>query len=314
MRSALWTIVVVLCLAPAISYGGTTAANSSPFAALDQPVATESPNPSTVNQGALHFDLGADYGNADFFRGIRQPVNSPAIQGFVDVHFDICKFGDLAVGSYFGYRNGGAEKSHNGAPLTDYLQEGFVGANLQYHAFSLDVGYIEHHSPDGTFASQDEVGARLDYDDADLMKQCHIPLLLHPHVELFREVLDQSAFLSTRSEPAKQNSYLEIGIAPQHRFDIGSSGAWTVNVAMPVTAGMSWDNYYSLTPTAKPNFLGFVSVGAMASVPLPVPAKFGAWELRGGLTYVNDTAQGARQVDHNHADFLTAGVGLEMHY
>jgi hypothetical protein len=305
---------MVLFLTPVISLAGTTGENSSPYAALGEPVAPQGDDTMPLNSGAIHFDLGTDFETADFFRGIRQPVNSPAFQGYIDLYFDIVKAGPAEIGAYVGVRDGGAEKSHNGAPLTDYLQEIFAGVTAECHEWSLDLGYVEHHAPDGTFATVDEIGARLEYDDSDLMEKWGIPLQLQPHIEIFREVLDQSAFISSRSEPAKQNTYLELGIAPQHRFQLGQGGNCSINVALPVTAGMSWDNYYSLTPTSTSNFLGFVSVGAIASYPLPLPAKFGAWDVRGGVTYVNDTANGARQIDHNHADFFTMGLGLAMQY
>lgn len=309
-RKAFMCGMALLGSCTAVSMADTTAAKSSPFAALGQPTGSG----PDVNTSALHVDLGVDFTNADFFRGVRQPVSSPTFQTYADVHFEPIKIGDLTLGSYVGTRNGGAEKSHNGAPLTDYLQEIFVGGTARCQAWSVDFGYAEHHSPDGTFGTQNEIGARFDYDDSEMAKSMHLPLSLHPHVAIFKELIDQNAGGSFRSEPQTLNSYVEIGIAPQTRIKLGDNNAWSINVAVPVTLGMSWDNYYSLVPGVKSSPFGFTSVGILGSISLPVPSNLGAWDLRGGVTWINDEAAGARLVDQGHNNFFVAGLGIAMHY
>ena len=114
--------------------------------------------------------------------------------------------------------------------------------------------------------------------------------------------------------PGVQNTYAEVGIDPQYVFDVNLGQTWHITAGLPVTAGMSWDNYYSLSPGASASWFGFASVGGTLSIPLPVPASWGAWDLHGNLTYNHDVAQGAVLANHGHPDFIYGGVGIELKY
>jgi hypothetical protein len=269
---------------------------------------------SGVNTGALHVNAGVNFTTADFFRGIHQPENSPIFQPWVSLHLNVLNQGDVHLGPYVGATGSGAEKSHNGAPLTDYENDFFAGLNASVPHARLAVGYREYHSPNGSFASTSEVGARLDIDDSAFMKDENIPFSINPHVGLYREILDQNVAASIRSEPGKQNSYLEVGIRPQYQLNLNFMQQMPLTLALPITAGMSWDNYYSLTPAAHSNFFGFTNVGATASVPLPLPAAWGQWDLYGDFNWMHDFARGAQLANHGHKDFFFGGAGIAFHY
>jgi hypothetical protein len=306
-----------LCiLTGALAKGDTTAANSSDYAAISAVPTPPVGGPvgsNSGNNGSIHVDGGMDYTTADFFRGIRQtPQTNEIFQGYLDVFLNLEDTGTFRFGPYVGVRGGGAKMPDNGAPLTDYLNEYYAGLAISVSSISATVGYVEHHSPDGSFATQNEVGARIDINDAGSDAQLNVPFALNPHIGLFREVLDQNVGpTSIRSQPGQQNSYLEIGLTPRTSIPLGSMA---VTLALPITCGMSWDNYYSLTPTSNSNFFGFQSAGLMAALTLPFPPSWGTWDLRGGITYMHDSAEGAIQIDRGHRDFFFGGAGIGLHY
>ena len=306
-----------LCVVMAASArADTTAANSSNYnavSAVPSPPVGGQVGTNSGNNGAMHVDGGFDYTTADFFRGIRQaPQTKEIFQGYLDVFLNVVDTGGIRFGPYVGVRGGGAKLEDDGAPLTDYLSEYYAGAAISVSSISATIGYIEHHSPDGSFGTQNEVGARIDLNDASSDSQLNLPFALNPHIGLFREVLDQNdGPTSLRSQPGKQNSYLEVGLTPRTSIPLGSM---SFTVALPITCGMSWDNYYSLTPTASSNFFGFQSVGLMAALSLPFPQSWGSWDLQGGITYMHDSANGAIDVNRGHRDFFFGGAGIGLHY
>ncbi len=316
-RIAAFTASVGICiLTGAIAKGDTTAANSSDYnavSAVPTPPVGGPVGSSNGNNGAIHVDGGFDYTTADFFRGIRQaPQTKEIFQGYMDGYLNILDTGGFRFGPYVGVRGGGAKLEDNGAPLTNYLSEYYAGVAVALQPISATVGYIEHHSPDGSFATQNEVGARIDINDAGSDQQLNIPFAINPHVGLFREVLDQNVGpTSLRSQPSKQNSYLEVGLTPRTSLPLGNT---PITFALPITCGMSWDNYYSLTPTSNSNFWGFQSVGVMAALTLPLPPSWGTWDFRGGITYMHESAEGAIQANRGHRDFFFGGAGIGLHY
>jgi hypothetical protein len=299
-----------------VARADTTAANSSDYNAVSTIPSPPVGGPvggGSGNNGALHVDGGFDYTTADFFRGIRQPPQINEIyQGYLDVFLNVVDTGGLRLGPYVGVRGGGGKMENNGAPLTNYLSEYYAGAAISAGDISATIGYIEHHSPDGSFGTVNEVGARIDINDASSDAQLNLPFALNPHIGVFREVLDQNDGLtSVRSQPNKQNSYLEVGVTPRTSIPLGSMA---VTLALPITAGMSWDNYYSLTPTSSSNFFGFESVGLMVALTLPFPPSWGNWDFRGGITWMYDSANGPVEINRGHRDFFYGGAGIGLHY
>jgi hypothetical protein len=262
--------------------------------------------------GAIHLDAGFDYSSAYVFRGIRQPENSPVIEGNIGLHLTMIDHENFKLGSYFTVHGNGGEKS--GGPFTFYQDDWSAGVETVCHQYHFQLGFNEWHSPDGSFGTVDEVMARLEIQDADWMKALGCPIDLHPHLMIARETKDQNAVVSPRSQPGKLNTYVEVGIRPETSFDVELGRKWHVNLAVPVDVGMSWDNYYSLTPTAGSNWFGFLTVGADLGIPLPVPASWGNWQLHGMINYLHDGAAGAVQVNKGHHDFMYGGFGVTVKY
>lgn len=300
--------LVAACACACASLGIVTSA-----ARADIPAGPTS-DTSSGNTGALHANAGLEFKTADFFRGIRQPENSPIFQPYVDLHLNVVNQGDFHLGAYAGTRGSGAEKSHSGAPLTYYESDVLAGAEMTWQNFRVAVGYTSYHSPNGSFATVADVGARVEIDDAAWMRGAGVPLGLNPHVAVYREILDQNAGTSVRSQPGKQNTYVEVGIRPEVTCDLNVAGIKHITFGLPVTLGMSPDNYYSLTPTAKSNAFGFTNVGVAGSIPLPLPASWGQWDLHGEFDWVHDFAPGARAVNAGHKDFFYGGAGIALHY
>lgn len=313
-----FTSLVLSCAILAFVNARSLAAPSGPGTAAsgNDAIAPELANADTsaANSGALHVEAGLNFTTADFFRGIRQTENSPIFQPFGSIHLDCIRNEDFSFGGFAGVSVSASEKSNNGAPFLDYENDLMAGVNGSWQNLKLAIAYHEYHSPAGAFASVNEIGARLDVDDSQWMKNLGMPISLNPHVGLYREVLDQNHGASIRSQPGKQNSYLEIGIRPEYRLDLDAMKNMPITFGLPVTAGMSWDNYYSLTPGAPSNFFGYMTAGLTASIPLPMPDNWGRWELFGSLDWMHDFAAAARAVNRGHADFYFGGAGIALRY
>src|SRR2546430_6714660 len=97
------------------------------------------------------------------------------------------------------------------------------------HNTTFMLGFNEWNSPDGSFSTVDEVMARVELHDARWLKSLGCSVELHPHITIAREIKDNNAFASPRSQPGKQNTYVEVGIRPETSFDVTMGRQWHLN-------------------------------------------------------------------------------------
>ena len=99
-------------------------------------------------------------------------------------------------------------------------------------------------------------------------------------------------------------TYVEAGVAP------GIADP-SFTVTFPIKLGMSLNDYYELGGVDHP--FGFLSLGAMASVPIGRTTSYGAWDLHGGLEFLSlgDTPEAFNGGDQSK---LVGFVGVGFSY
>jgi hypothetical protein len=80
-------------------------------------------------------------------------------------------------------------------------------------------------------------------------------------------------------------------------------------VTFPIKVGVSLDNYYELA--GVDHKFGFLSLGAVASVPFARSATYGSWDLHGGFEFqsLGDTPEAFNAGDQSKI-IGTIGIGF----
>ena len=101
--------------------------------------------------------------------------------------------------------------------------------------------------------------------------------------------------------------YLELGVEPGLSLE-----GTPVSLSFPVTFGLSMANYYEGSP-GKSDTFGYVDLGLLASVGLPVSESYGAWEVSGGIHLMS--LGDALTTFNNDDGFQAVGIfGLNIGY
>ena len=165
------------------------------------------------------------------------------------------------------------------------------GASVSVGDLSITALYQEFHSPNDAFDVCENVQLKVGYADAKLWGDSGFAL--NPYVIGFLE-LDGKA-----GTGPEEGLYVEVGVGPS--FPIIKDGDYPVTLTVPVTAGFGFSDFYE-----DDEEFGFVSVGAVASVPLAfIPPQYGTWSLSSGVYYYH-YGEGV--------DDFNAGIGNDDDY
>jgi hypothetical protein len=153
------------------------------------------------------------------------------------------------------------------------------------------------------------VDATVGFDDSGLIME---DFALNPYATFHIRTAEGAA--ATAGDAHDTGTVLVIGIAPA--WTIVQSETYPVTFKLPVAAGFFLDTgFYDSstvnTPTTSDSGFGYVSIGAVISVPLAfVPESYGAWEFHTGVTWYHtehDVIPG-----NPDQDFLTGNVGISV--
>jgi hypothetical protein len=240
--------------------------------------------PYDPNTGGMTLSGGVDYTTAYFFRGYNQEDARFIVQPWATIGATVLDSDNLDISAYLGTWNS-LHAQPSGGDGNIYETDYYAGVDFSSGPLTLGVIYTAYTYPSDVFGTIQEFGAKLSYRDGDMMQKLGVPFALSPYVGYYIETSDDNA-------GGTQDQYLEVGIAPS--FAVGKS----VTIGVPVVLGMSPDHYY-LDSDGHNEFFGYLSIGVTASIPLPLPAKYGAWSLTGGLTYLQLLADNVQELnDH----------------
>jgi hypothetical protein len=284
---ALAALVFAACV-PALATAQTIAPAQT---ALD-------PNPVKVSLAAAY-----DFTNAYMFRGLRQDdtrvIMFPFAEARVDLHDDSSGLTNMAlrIGTWNSLSTG---VSGTAGPSGKLWYESRFYSTLDFtfdQGVTVGATYTAYPSPNNSFSTVKEFAIRASADE----RSAPAGLVLRPHALLAFE-FDTAPGLGQADGGESRGTYLELGIAPGIREP-------DFSVAFPLTIGLSLDDYYELD--GVDSTFGYLSLGAIATVPLVRSTTFGAWDVHGGLEFqsLGDTAEAFNGGDQSKI-IGTIGIGF----
>ena len=223
------------------------------------------------NTGPVSVGAGMDISSGYYFRGIIQETEGLIAQPHLEAGISLFESDtglqsvSATAGLWNSLHSGPTGSDGPGDPAMWYESDFYASLGLGFaDAWSADVTYTGYTSPNGTFGTVKELAFGLSYDG----------LGISPYVTLAKELDGQA------DGGFNEGTYLELGAGPG--VDIPDS---SVSISFPIALGLSVSDYYE-TPGASDTF-GFFQFGAIASVPLPLPAEFGEWAVSGGVNFLS---------------------------
>lgn len=241
-----------------------------------RPAAAQGPT-SGSNEGRLHFTGGLDVPSVYVFRGIVQES---------DPKLTLFPYGDLAIALASG--DGGVRSVGVNVGTWHSLQTGSRGSDGPsgkihyqenfYATFALglsggwgvDTTYTAYTSPNFMFNTVKEVSFKVGNSDN------YTPY----GVVAFELGSDDDP---TGEKPGQADGgerkgiYLELGVDPN--WPLGRH----VSLTVPVRVGLSLKDYYELG--GEDHRFGYLEFGGLVTLPLKLPAGFGAWNVHGGVDF-----------------------------
>lgn len=238
------------------------------------------PNPGKVSLAATY-----DFTNAYMFRGLLQDdtrlIMFPFAEARIGLHDDNSGVNDVAlrVGTWNSLNTG---ITGSDGPSGKLWYESRFYSTLDYtFGTGITVGgtYTAYPSPNNSFTTVKELSFRVAADERNTFGG----LVLRPHALVAFE-LDTAPGIGQADGGQDAGTYLELGVAP----GISESG---FDIAFPVKLGLSLDDYYELA--GVDHTFGFLSLGAIATLPIFQSSQNGAWDLHGGIEFqsLGDTAE-----------------------
>ena len=265
------------------------------------PADAQPPSDEDVNRGAIRFRGWIDAPTVFVFRGIVQEAD-PKLTLFPYGEIGIAlssgngSSGDLRL--YVGVWNSlNTGSSGSGGPLKrlHYAEHFYATLAIGLPAgLTVAPAFRAITSPNGAYHSVREI-------DLSVSKAGAIA----PYGFLAFELSDKGQL----DDGGKKGSYLEVGAAPNFGLPFARA-----RLAVPVKAGFGLNNYYELFGNDlafHDHPFGFFDVGAMVTAPLSVPARFGRWNVHGGVDFLafGDTTKAFNDGDAQKT-VGTVGVGL----
>lgn len=282
----------------ALLAGGLAVSASSlaPVSAFAQDVETV----EDINNGAITFSLGAEAVSKYIFRGYELQEDGLIVQPYAEFVAGLYDGIDLYAGLW---NSIGTET--NGDNNTHWLEADIyvgvsIGEEILGAPFALDVSYVNYTSPNDTFGQYEEIDIKLAYNDDTSA------ISFDPYALLAIE-------FGTDTPGDDDNVYLEFGGA--FEFEIIESDTYPVALSVPLTLGLSLDEFY-VDADGDNELFGFFSVGGNVGVPLSfIPREYGQWSASAGLTLflLNDNAVGLEDGENENFN-IAASVGFALEY
>lgn len=265
-----------------------------------------------VNQGRVSFELTTEVVTQYIFRGYELEDSGLILQPGLEIGVNLYE-GDGPISSfdvYVGTWNSFHSEKTDSMPGTSgprawFESDIYAGFTLGlFEDFYFDFQYILYTSPSSAFDEIHELIFEIGYDDSDLWGG---DFALNPYVLFAVEV---------NNTGGDQAAYFEFGVEPG--FTLIDSMDYPVDISFPVAVGLSLDDYYTNISTGKEEVFGYVSVGAVASMPVSfIPRDFGSWTLSAGVKtyFLNDRVMMTDNRSGSSKNVQVVGMlGLTMEY
>ena len=309
MKRTLWSLAMAAALAaPSVVLAQTTKPAAEPAeksveGGADIAVATTGPAAAEdPNTGGLTLSGGVDFVTAYFFRGYNQEDGGLIAQPYITLTAAIASTDDYTLNAYVATWNSfqSAQTLASGSgPAAFYENDIYGGLDLVLGKFTVGALYTFYQYPNGAFQTIQEVGFKFGYDDTELMKGAGVNFALKPFAGIYIETSDGNG---------TDDTYAEVGIAPSFAVDEGK-----ITLSFPVVLGLSIDHYY-LDADGENEIFGYGGISALATIPLPIPEKYGAWSLTGGVQYLQLFANSAAAANNGDWNQFIGKLGIGFSY
>jgi hypothetical protein len=292
-----------LLLVLALVLGAGVALAQTP-AAVPAPVADAKPN-----TGRVSLTAGVDWTTDYYFRGILQEDKDYIFQPYGEITFKLLEggpaFGNLGltIGTWNSLHGGPTGVDGNNTdPDLWYESDFYTKLGWTFlEDFTSAVIYTAYMSPNDRFGTVQEVAFSLGYNDSKLLG----PFALNPSLLLAFEFKGQADAGNHRGV------YLQAGISPGYTFNAG--GSYPVTLSVPLLVGLSVSEYYEFG-TGDDDTFGFFQGGVTLAVPLAfVPASFGTWTVKGGLS-VLQLGDNLKAINNSDRTEVIGTIGLAFTY
>jgi hypothetical protein len=275
------------------------------FASTTAAQTTAAPTTFDQNRGNITLSSSFDFVNAYLFRGLRQDdtrlIMWPSADAGIRLHSGTgtVKEAVLHVGSWNSLHTG-VLGSQGPTGRLWYESDFYVGLGLALGG-GLNIGttYTAYTSPNSSFSTVKELSFKLAGDDS----AAPVGLVLRPHALIAFEL---GTLPGQGQADGGQNAgtYLELGVAP----------GWSeepVAITFPIKVGLSLNDYYELAGLDHP--FGFLSLGALATVPLGRTTSYGQWNVHGGFEFLSlgDTPEAFNAGEQQK---LVGSIGIGFSY
>ena len=262
---------------------------------------------SAQDVGKVTVTAGVDFTNAYMFRGIRQDDTKLITWPLLDVGLAVfsgdgaLKSATVNAGTWNSLHSGNAGSKGPSGKLW-YERDLYATVGLNFGGgVILGTTYTAYTSPNDMFSTVKEIAVKVGVDDSPLLGRG----ALKPYALVAFE-MDTAPGLGQADAGAGAGKYLELGIAP-------SMALGSVTLGIPTKVGLSLGDYYEHPLTGQDSTFGFLSEGAMVTVPLPLPSSAGSWNIHGGVEYqvLGDTT---KQINGGDRSKVIGTIGFGLAY
>jgi hypothetical protein len=257
----------------------------------------------SANQGRIELIGGMDFTNAYMFRGLLQDDTRLIMWPYAEAAAELLSGGDgiesltLHIGTWNSLHTGDTGLQREPFPELWYESD-IYGTLAVGFGDGIVIGgtFTVYTSPSNAFSTVQEISVKAAYDDAT-------GLGLNPYALVAFE-LGTSPGLGQADGGDNAGTYLELGVSP------GWADA-PVNLKFPIKIGLSLDDYYELGGVDQK--FGYLSVGAVATVPFANSRNYGSWNVHGGIEFqsLGNTPEAFNRADQTK---LIYSVGVSFSY
>lgn len=269
--------------APSMAQSTQPAQTQTPAALATNQPAIPAEQPAAAKpekwQDRVSLTLGNDFTNAYFFRGIRQEDNGFITQPYASLSIAAVKTDDLTLNLNFTNWNSFHDNRTNASPnrgsfMQAWYEADYVaGASLVVGNWTAGLTYTWLDSPSGGFKDQEELAISGAFNDTEALG----PWSLKPSLTVVFETSGGAA------DGQDRGIYAQLALTPGTDLDLSENTK--LRLDLPVILGTSLSDYYQNADGGN-DFFGFLAVGPKLTIPLPLPAGFGAWSISTSATYL----------------------------
>ena len=230
------------------------------------------------NPGRITFIGGLDFASAYMFRGMLRDDTRVVLWPYTEATADLFRGNDglKSVTFHVGTWNSlhtGATGFNNGTGKLWYESDLYGTLGVRFGPdVTVAATYTAYTSPNNSFDTIKELAFKAAIDDAG-----SLGVALRPYGLVAFE-LDVVPGLRQADRGVNAGTYFEAGVAP----------GWVApdfRVEFPIKVGLSLDDYYELAGVDQK--FGFLSLAAVATVPLGRSTNYGAWNVHGGVEFLS---------------------------